>query len=105
MFGRVTAQSIRSAARQVKDHMQNAYSQARHWGTAIDTGVRYAGRVYSAIQPVLKDYAPKAEKAVTRNIRTVKGEYDSIRDRVVSEDTRAGAAVAHVRSKIPDLGL
>jgi hypothetical protein len=45
------------------------------------------------------------EKVATRSVRAVKGEYDSIRDRVVGETERAGAAIANVRSKVPDLGL
>ena len=105
MFGKVTSSSIRNTAVKVRGHLQNAFAQARHLGSAIDTGVKYASRVYSAVQPALKDYAPKLEKAVTHNVRAVKGEYDSIRDRVVGETERASTTIASVRRKIPDLGL
>jgi hypothetical protein len=53
----------------------------------------------------LRDYAPTAEKAISSNVRAVKGEYDSIRDRVVGENERAGNAIASVKSKLPNLGL
>ena len=105
MFGRVTRDSIRNAAVKVRGHMQDAYSTARHWGRTIDAGVQIASKLYGAVQPALKDYAPQMEKVATRSVRAVKGEYDSIRDRVVGENERAGTAIANVRSKLPDLGL
>ena len=85
--------------------MQDAYTTAKHWGNVIDSGVKIASQVYGAVQPALRDYAPKAERQITHGVRAVKGEYDQIRDRVVGENERAGAAIANVRSKIPDLGL
>ena len=105
MFGKVTRESIRSTASKVRGHLQNAYTTAKQWGNAIDSGVQIASKLYGAVQPALRDYAPKAERQISHSVRAVKGEYDSIRDRVVGENERAGAAIANVRSKIPDLGL
>ena len=105
MFGRVTRDSIRQAAGRVRGHMEHAYSTARHWGSMLDKGVKIASKVYGAVQPALQEYAPKVEKRVTGGLRAVKGDYDNIRDRLVTEDIRAGNAIASVRSKIPDLGL
>jgi hypothetical protein len=85
--------------------MQDAYSTARHWGRTIDAGAQIASKLYGAIQPALRDYAPTAEKVISSNVRAVKGEYDSIRDRVVGENERAGNAIASVKSNLPNLGL
>ena len=105
MFGRVTRESIRNVASKVRGHIQDTYACAKHWGKTIDSGVRMASKIYGAIQPALRDYAPAAEKAITNNVRAVKGEYDSIRDRVVGENERAGNAIASVKSKMPNLGI
>ena len=105
MFGKITRASIMNTASKVRGHIQDTYATAKHWGNTIDSGVRMASKIYGAIQPALRDYAPSAEKVISGNVRAVKGEYDSIRDRVVGENERAGNAIASVKSKMPNLGL
>ena len=105
MFGRITRASILNTASKVRGHIQDTYATAKHWGQKIDSGVRIASKIYGAIQPALRDYAPAAEKTISSNVRAVKGEYDSIRDRVVGENERAGNAIASVKSKLPNLGI
>ena len=89
----------------MRGHIQHAYSTARHWGSMLDTGVKVAGQIYSAVQPALADYAPKVEKRVSGGIWGVKGEYDNIRDRLVNENECAGNAIATISRKLPDIGL
>ena len=71
----------------------------------LDSRVKVAGKIYSAAQPALQDYAPKVEKRVSGGLRAVKGEYDNIRDRLVNENERAGNAIANISRKLPDIGL
>ena len=105
MFGRVTAQSIRFFGSRVKGHLHSAFHQARTLAGQIDTGVKVAGQVYSAFQPAIAEYAPQAEKQITRAVRGAKGDYDAIRDRVVGETERASAAIGSVKQKLPNLNL
>ena len=105
MFGRVTRQSIQHFGSKVKSHLQTAYRTAKNAALSVDAGVRYAGEIYSAFKPIIADYAPTAEKALSRTVRNVKQDYDTIRDRVVAEDTRASAAIGHVRRKLPEFNL
>ena len=100
MLGRVTRDSIREAAGRVRGNIQHAYSSARQWGSMLDREVKVASQNYGAAQPASQDYAPLVEKKNSRY-----GEYDNIRERLVNENERAGNDIAHVRSKIPDLGL
>ena len=67
--------------------------------------MQLASDIYSAVQPAIKEYAPQAEKAISRTVRQTKGDYDAIRDRVVGETDRASAAIGSIKAKLPNFNL
>ena len=65
---------LREAANRTVRHGVRLWHQARHYGHAIDTSVRYAANLYgTAIQPVLQGLGVDTRTAD----RTLKASYDN----------------------------
>ena len=71
----------------------------------FDQGVSMMTRTYRALQPVLKDAAPELERKVTAQASSLKSDYNQLRSRVVDADERVSTTVAHLKKKVPELGL
>ena len=105
MFGRLTAESIRQTASSMRHHICHSYGIAKRMAQTIDYGVSTAARAYKAIQPILKDAVPDAERKVTSRLSSLKGDYNQLRDRVRDVDDKATSVVHTLKKKVPELNL
>ena len=82
-----------------------SYGTARTMASHFDQGVSMMTRTYRALQPILKDTAPELERKVTAQASSLKSDYNQLRSRVVDADERVSTTVAHLKKKVPELGL
>ena len=95
---RVTSQGISIGLERLRGHISRGYVTARHFAGQLDHGVSFLTRLYSAVQPALRDIAPAAERAATGRARQALSSYEEMRGTV------AGIHGA-VKAKVPVLGL
>ena len=95
---RVTSHGIQRGLERLRGHIGRGYHTARHFAGQLDHGINFLTRLYSAVQPALKDIAPSVEQATTGRARRALSNYEEMRG------TIAGIHGA-VRSKVPELGL
>ena len=82
----------------LRGHIGRGYHTARHFAGQLDHSINFLTRLYSAVQPALRDIAPQAEKVATGRARQALSNY---------EEMRGGVDRLHasVKSKLPELGL
>ena len=95
---RVTSHGIQRGLERLRGHIGRGYHTARHFAGQLDHGISFLTRLYSAVQPALRDIAPQAEKVATGRARQALTNYEEMRG------TIAGIH-GSVRSKVPELGL
>ena len=95
---RVTSQGIQRGLERLRGHIGRGYHTARHFAGQLDHGISFLTRLYSAVQPALRDIAPQAEKVATGRARQALTNNEEMRGTV------AGIHGA-VKSKVPELGL
>ena len=95
---RVTSHGIQRGLERLRGHIGRGYHTVRHLAGRVDDGINFLTRLYSAVQPALKDIAPSVEQATTGRARQALSNYEEMRGTV------AGIHGA-VRSKVPELGL
>ena len=95
---RVTSHGIQRGLERLRGHIGRGCHTARHMAGQLDHGISFLARLYSAVQPALRDIAPAAERAATGRARQALSSYEEMRGTV------AGIHGA-VRAKVPELGL
>ena len=92
---RVTSHGIQRGLERLRGHIGRGYHTVRHFAGQLDHGINFLTRLYSAVQPALKDLAPSVEQGRARQALS---NYEEMRGTV------AGIHGA-VKSKVPELGL
>ena len=95
---RVTSHGIQRGLERLRGNIGRGYHTARHMAGQLDHGINFLTRLYSAVQPALRDIAPQAEKVATGRARQALSNYEEMRGTV------AGIHGA-VKSKVAALGL
>ena len=105
MYGRYSAQSFGHVARQVRSHIGNAYHQVRNFAHKVDAGVQVASKVYAAVAPAIRDFAPEVEKRASKSVAQAKSSYDSLKGDVVDVHSRAAGHGNRLKGLPEMLGL
>ena len=95
---RVTSHGIQRGLERLRGHIGRGYHTARHMAGQLDHGISFLARLYSAVQPALRDIAPAAERAAAGRARQALSSYEEMRGTV------AGIHCA-VKAKVSELGL
>ena len=82
----------------MRGHIGRGYHAARHMAGQLDHGISFLTRLYSAVQPALRDVAPSVERAATGKARQALSSYEDMRGTV-------SGIHAAVKQKVPELGL
>ena len=105
MYGRYSAQGFGHVARQIRHHVGNAYNQVRNFAHKVDSGVHLASKVYAAVAPAIRDFAPEVEKQATKSVAQAKSSYDSLKGDVVDVHSRAETHAKRLKGLPELLGL
>jgi hypothetical protein len=105
MYGRYSAQSFGHVARQVRSHIGNAYHHVRNLAHKVDAGVQVASKVYAAVAPAIRDFAPEVEKRASKSVAQAKSSYDSLKGDVVDVHSRGEAHAKRLKGLPEMLGL
>jgi hypothetical protein len=105
MYGRYSAQSFGHVARQVRSHTGNAYHQVRNFAHKVDSGVQLASKVYAAVAPAIRDFAPEIEKRASKGVTQARSSYDSLKGDVMDVHSRGEAHAKRLKGLPEMLGL
>ena len=95
---RITSHGIQRGLERLRSHIGRGYHTARHMAGQLDHGISFLTRLYSAVQPALRDMAPSVERAATGKARQALSSYEEMRGTV-------SGIHAAVKQKVPELGL
>ena len=101
----MSAHSIRQGYQTVRNGLYRGYGQARMIASHLDTGVELLTRTYRAAQPFLAAANPALENRVTATASALKGDYNSMRARLIDANDGMTSAHAALKRKVPELGL
>ena len=105
MYARYSAQGLGHVARQIRHHVGNAYNRVRDFAHKVDTGVHLASKVYAAVAPAIRDFAPQVEKRASKAVTHAKSSYDSLKGDVVDVHSRGEAHGKRLKGVPEMLGL
>ena len=95
---RLTSHGIQRGLERLRHMAGRGYHTARHMAGQLDHGISFLTRLYSAVQPALRDVAPSVERAATGKARQALSSYEDMRGAV-------SGIHAAVKQKVPELGL